>query len=165
VNGRDEGVAAAKQLEVDGRKFYLDAAERTSSDALEKMFRALAHDEVRHLEWIERLAPGVAAAADANRALCGKLKVVFGASSPAEVAGKAGTDVEAIDFAVGIEDRSVDACTEWAKKGESEDIRRLGEVLVGQERFHRKLLENAKEYLERPGDWFMQEEGWNFEGG
>ncbi len=51
------------------------------------------------------------------------------------------------------------------EKGDSEEIRSLGEVLVGQERFHRQLLENAKEYLQNPGDWFLQEERWNFEGG
>ena len=165
MNGKEEAIAAAKQLEVDGRKFYLDAAERTASGVLEKMFRALADDEARHLKWLEKLAPGVAAAAEANRALYGKLKDVFGAASPADVAGKTGSDVEAIDVAIGIEDRSVEAYAEWAEKGESEDICRLGKVLVGQERFHRQLLENAKEYLDRPGDWFMSQEHWNFEGG
>ena len=165
MNGKEEAVAAAKQLEVDGRTFYLEAAERTSSDALEKMFGALADDESKHLEWLEKIEPGVTSAAEANRALYGKLKDVFGAASPADVAGKTEGDIEAIDFAIGMEDRSVEAYAEWAEKGESEDVRRLGEVLVGHERFHRQLLENAKEYLDRPGDWFASQEHWNFEGG
>jgi rubrerythrin len=165
MNGRDEATAAAKQLEVDGRRFYLEAAERTSSDVVERMFRALADDESRHLEWLERLEPGVPAAADANRALYGEIQDVFGAASAADLAGKTGSDIEAIDFAIGVEGKSVEAYAEWAESGEPAEIRKLGEVLVGQERFHRQFLENAKEYLERPGDWFMQEEGWNFEGG
>lgn len=40
TSARDGAAAAAKQLEVDGRKFYLEAAERTSSNVLEKVFRA-----------------------------------------------------------------------------------------------------------------------------
>jgi len=165
MTGRDEAVAAAKQLEIDGRRFYLDAAKRASSETLGKMFRALADDEARHLEWLNKLVPGVGSAVEANRALHGKMKAVFGGAAAGDVAGKSGSDVEAIDFAIGVEARSVEAYAEWAEKGRSRDIRRLGLVLVGQERFHRSLLENAKEYLDRPGDWFMSEERWNFEGG
>jgi rubrerythrin len=165
MHGTREAVKAAKALEVEGREFYLDAAKRASGEALGAMFRALADDEKRHLEWLERLEPGVAAASEANQALYGRLKDVFGGASPGEAAERTKSDAEAIDFAIGIEDRSVDVYAEWAERGGSEEVRRLGEVLVGQERFHRQLLENAKEYLDRPGDWFMREEQWNFEGG
>ncbi|MHC4201195.1 MAG: ferritin family protein [Planctomycetota bacterium] len=161
----EDAVSSAKRLEADGHRFYLDAAGKASSESTRKMFAALAGDEARHLEWLEELAPGVGSAAEANRALYGSLKDVFGGASGADVARDAGSDIEAIDFAIGIEDKSIAAYSEWAGKGENEEIRKLGGVLVGQERFHRQLLENAKEYLESPGDWFMQDERWNFEGG
>ncbi|GAG28219.1 unnamed protein product, partial [marine sediment metagenome] len=109
--------------------------------------------------------PGVESARAANEALYGKLKDVFAAASGAKAVEGSGSDIEAIDVAIGTEDKSVEAYAEWVEKGDSEEIRGLGEVLVGQERFHRQLLENAKEYLQNPGDWFMQEERWNFEGG
>ena len=165
MGATEDAVSAAKRLEADGHKFYLDAAGKASNESTGKMFTALAGDEARHLEWLEKLAPGVGSAAEANRALYGSLTEVFGGASAAKAAQGAEGDVEAIDFAIGIEDKSIAAYSEWAGKGENEEIRKLGGVLVGQERFHRQLLENAKEYLERPGDWFMQEERWNFEGG
>lgn len=165
MGATEDAISAAKRLEADGHRFYLDAAGKASNESTRKMFTALAGDEARHLEWLEKLTPGVGSAAEANRALYGSLKDVFGGTSSAEAAEGTESDVEAIDFAIGIEDKSIAAYSEWAEKGGNEEIRKLGGVLVGQERFHRQLLENAKEYLERPGDWFMQEERWNFEGG
>ena len=162
---KEEAVAAARQLEVDGRRFYLEAAGKASTEPLKKMFASLADDESNHLEWLDKLAPGVESARAANKALYGKLKDVFAATAGAKAAEGSGSDIEAIDVAIGMEDKSVEAYAEWVEKGDSEEIRSLGEVLVGQERFHRQLLENAKEYLQNPGDWFMQEERWNFEGG
>ena len=162
---REEAVAAAKQLEVDGRRFYLEAAGKASTEPLKKMFASLADDESNHLEWLDKLAPGVESARAANEALYGKLKDVFAATAGAKAAEGSGSDIEAIDVAIGMEDKSVGAYAEWVEKGDSEEVRSLGGVLVGQERFHRQLLENAKEYLQNPGDWFMQEERWNFEGG
>ncbi len=162
---REEAIAAAKQLEVDGRAFYLDAAEKASSEAAKTMFASLADDEAKHIEWLEKLAPGAASSREANEKLFAKLKDVFAAASAGKAADGASGDIEAIDVAAGMEEKSIAAYSEWVKEGESEDIRRLGAVLVGQERFHRQLLENAKEYLKSPGDWFMQEERWNFEGG
>ena len=164
---KDEAIAAAKQLEVDGRAFYIQAAGKATSEQAEKLFESLAADEARHLEWLEGLAPGVKTSREANVSLYARLKDVF-AEAPDDVRqaiGGAEGDMEAIEFAIGAEDRTIQVYSEWAQSAEAGDLLRLGEVLVGQERFHRQLLENAKEYLERPGDWFMQEERWNFEGG
>jgi rubrerythrin len=159
-----EAIASARQLEVDGRNFYLEAASRSSHTAVATMFASLAADEENHLRWLDALAPGTDSPVEANRALLATLKGVFGPFSAERIPVHTPTDIDAIDFAIGIEDKSAQAYGEWAQNGE-ESVRNLGRVLVGQERFHRQLLENAKEYLERPGDWFMQEEQWNFEGG
>ena len=167
MNEKGEAFKAAIQLERDGRAFYLETAAKASNEITRRMFESLAGDELRHIEWIEALVPGVENARTANEALYARLKGIF-AGVPAEVregAGLAQDDLQAIDVAIRMEDKSAAAYTEWVEKGETEDIRSLGKVLVGQERFHRQLLENAKEYLRAPGDWFMQEEQWSFDGG
>jgi rubrerythrin len=63
------------------------------------------------------------------------------------------------------EEKSRKAYAEWAEEAEAEDVKQLCTVLADAERFHRELLENTKEYFQKPGDWFMQEEGWMFDGG
>jgi rubrerythrin len=161
MRARKEAVAAAKQLEVDGRAFYLESARGASSKALKAMFTSLANDERNHLAWLDAMEPGVASAASANKVLFGKLAQVFTGAA----VKNAPSDIAAIEIAIGMEDKSLAAYAEWTESGESDEVRRLGAVLAGQERFHRQLLENAIEYLSAPGDWFMKEERWNFEGG
>ena len=158
-----EGAAAAAiKLEEDGRKFYLDSAAKAGSEQVKKMFESLAADETDHIDWIHALNPGVDSSTDANRALYAKLRTVFADAPTVE---KTDSDVAAIDVAIGMEEKAAAVYVEWATEGDTEEIKKLGDVLVGQERFHRQLLENMKLYLESSGDWFLSEERWNFEGG
>jgi len=152
----------AIQMEQDGQRYYGEAAARTVNPLGKKMFESLAADETNHIDWIHKLAPEVESSQEANRALYAKLEPIF-AGAPG--AGGDESDSAAIDLAIGMEEKSVAAYAEWAAEGDSDEIRKLGAVLVGQERFHRQLLENMKQYLDSPGDWFLAEERWNFEGG
>ena len=171
-------IKAAIKLEEDGRAFYLEAAGKSTNVQAKKTFESLAADETKHIEWIkeqtagagprhELCAPtaGVLDAAAANRELYVRLKGIFADVSPEAATASADEDIKAIDTAIGMEDKSVEAYTDWAENGPSDAIRKLGSMLVGIEKFHRQVLENAKEYLTSPGDWFMQEEGWSFDGG
>jgi rubrerythrin len=105
-----EALAAAIQLERDGEEFYLKATAEASNVIAGRMFESLADDELRHLEWIENLSPGVKDARAADEGLYGRLKGIF-ADAPPDVrdgAALAANDIEAIDLAIGME---VDAHT------------------------------------------------------
>ena len=163
---KEEVVKTAIQLEMDGEKFYLDTASKTSSVLAKGMFESLAKDEQRHIEWIENFSPGGNTAESANRELYGRLSHIF-AEVPEDTrmsAALSEDDIKAIDTAIGMEEKSLEAYEKWANEADSEDVRDLCNALAGQERFHRQVLENTKEYLDRTADWFMQEEQWNFEG-
>ena len=58
ATSKQEIIQAAIQLERDGRQFYLDVAEKSSSALARQMFESLADDEVRHIQWIEKLSTG-----------------------------------------------------------------------------------------------------------
>jgi rubrerythrin len=158
-------IKAAIRLEEDGRDFYLAAAGKSTNVHAKKTFESLAADEAKHIEWIKERTAGVLDAATANRELYAALKGIFADASPESAAASADEDIEAIDAAICMEQKSVEAYADWAANGPSDAIRKLGSMLVGIEKFHRQVLENAKEYLANPGDWFMQEEGWSFDGG
>jgi rubrerythrin len=164
--GREEVAGAAIQLEKDGREFYLGAAAKTKSDLARKMFEGLAEDELNHIDWIEKLSPGAGTAESANRALYDRLRPIFAGAPPglrlsAELTD---TDLEAIDIAIGMEEKSMAAYEKWAAEDDSDDVQALCKALAGQEHFHRQMLENTRQYLDKTADWFMQEEQWNFEG-
>jgi rubrerythrin len=162
-----EGIEAAKQLERDGIAFYSEAASKAATEAMRRTFLSLAEDERKHLAWLEAKSPAAPPPASLNRSLYAGLKDIFAGAS-GEIRAKLGgmaDDIRAIDFAIGMEAKSIEAYSTWERAGESGAVRELGRVLVGVERFHKQLLENAKEFLASPGDWFMLEERWNFEGG
>jgi len=155
MNGnRKEIIRAAIQLEKDGRKFYLDTAGKTSSEFARRMFESFAEDELRHMEWIKALSPGTSTAESANRELYARLRHIF-ADAPEDLrlaAELSDDDIKAISIAMGMEDKSVLAYEEWAREDEREDIQALCKALAGQERFHRQILENTKEYLDHTAD-------------
>lgn len=164
---REEVLGAAIQLERDGRKFYLEAADKASSDLARKMFESLAEDELHHIEWIEEVSPGANTSESANRELYGRLRLIF-ADAPEDVNLSvliSEDDLNAIGIAIGMEEKSLAAYEQWAEESDSEDVCSLCKALAGQERFHRQVLDNTRAYLDRTADWFMQEEQWNFEGG
>jgi len=164
---REEVVAAAIQLEKDGQEFYLAAAQKTSSNLAREMFQCLAADEERHVQWINKLSSEGATAGSANRATYDTLRPIF-ADAPAETkmaAELSADDLSAIDVAVGMEEKSIAAYQEWAQEDSGEDVQKLCRALVGQEQFHKQMIENTRTYLDKTCDWFMQEEQWNFEGG
>lgn len=164
---REEVLGTAIQLERGGRKFYLEAAGKTSSDIARRMFESLAEDELRHIEWIENVSPGANTSESANKELYGRLRQIF-ADAPKDVNLSvlvSEDDLNAIEIAIGMEEKSLAAYEQWAEESDSEDVSSLCKALAGQERFHRQVLDNTRVYLDRTADWFMQEEQWSFDGG
>lgn len=158
---KQDVITAALQLERDGRKFYLDASNKATSPLARQMFQSLAEDESRHIEWIENIAPGARSAEEVNQDLYKRLSHIF-AEMPEETrrgAHMAQHDADAIALAIGIEIKSRDAYAQWARDADSKDVRDLCQVLAGVEDYHKKLLENTREYLNYSGDWFLQDKG------
>jgi len=163
---REDVIQAAVQLERDGREFYLEAAGNAASDLSKQTFESLADDELRHIEWIERISSAGETLESTNKRIYQRLRGIF-ADVPDEVrkaAASAAGDVEALNLAIGKEEESRAAYARWAKESDSDDVRELCGLLVGAEAFHRELLENVIQYLEHPSDFFLREERWVVEG-
>jgi rubrerythrin len=161
-------IDAAIQLEQDGRKFYLDVAAKSPSDPVREMFESLADDELLHIQWIERtLSPGKETANTAKKKTYDRLRGIFADVPQNERKALASSqdDIQAINAAIAMEEKSRAAYTKWADEADTEELRALCTVLADYETFHRELLENTREYLESTGDWFMVQEGWHFDGG
>lgn len=160
-------IRAAIQLELDGRKFYLGAAGGSSNDLARQMFESLADDELIHIEWIEKLSAEKETARELKEKTYERLRRIFADAdeSKREAASSSKDDIEAMNLAIEMEEKSRDAYAKWAKHSDIDEIVNLCNILADQEAFHRELLENTIQYLEHTGDWFMKEEGWHFDGG
>ena len=150
--GKDSSAAQAlKQalaLEQNGRKFYLGAAERTVDQKGKQMFKTLAGDEVIHAEIVQRqldaLAQGEGWALPA-----GVGEVDADLESPLFPAGKLelgkailpdASDLDALLFALKIENDSFNLYSTQAKEVKDANARGLYEYLADAERTHFNLL-------------------------
>jgi rubrerythrin len=164
---KKEILQSAKQLEVDGRDFYIATAEKTTNELSRKMFLALADDELTHMKWIDAHSPGGYTAHKANKETYDRLKNIF-AEVPEQTkksAEASENDISALNTGIEMEIKSRDAYSKFAKESEDEEIRKLFKELRDIEQFHYELLLNTKEYFEKTADWFMVEERWSFNGG
>jgi rubrerythrin len=151
----------ALELERSGYRFYTEAAERTVDPRGSEMFRSLASDEVMHQQVIERqidvlsqgggwVLPEGAKDLEVDLAtpLFPKGKVEFEKAIQPDA-----SDLEALLFALKIENDSFDLYTEQAKAAQDADAKRLYEYLVDAERTHFDLLMLNYESLASNAGW------------
>jgi rubrerythrin len=158
---REEIIAQALQLERTGRQFYLEAAGKSTSEVVKQVLTGLADDESLHIQWIESEL-GVSDPDIPNRELYGKLRGIF--SDAPDRAVTTEDDLAALNYALDIEKKASTVYAQWAIEADSDETKELCRVLAGVEKFHAELIDNTLEYLQKPGDWFQQQERWFFEG-
>ncbi len=157
---------AAIQLEKDGRNYFLETAAKSNNDVVRKVLESLAEDELRHIAWIEQHYPEAKSAEEANREFYRRLSALFAdvAEEEKEKVAASEDDLKALEHALSIEHAASKSYADWANDADDPEVVELCRVLAGIEHFHAQLIDNTIEYLRKPGDWFMQEERWFFEG-
>jgi rubrerythrin len=156
-----QALHTALTLEQDGRRFYSSAAERTSEPKGKAMFRALADDEVLHAKVIQGqidsltrqggwvLPEGIGeAAADLDTPLFPEGTAAFQDAVRSDA-----SDMDALLFALKLENDSFDLYVEQAKAVQDPNARRVYEYLADAERTHFDLLMLNYESLSTAGIW------------
>lgn len=151
----------ALALEERGTQFYKEAAERTVDPKGKEMFRSLAGDEVFHARIIQReidalnagegwQAPEATAegAVDIDSPLFPKGKVELEKAVQADASG-----VDALLFALKIENDSFDLYVEQAKAATDTNAKELYLFLVAAERTHFNLLMSNYESITQSGNF------------
>jgi rubrerythrin len=147
--GSDAVLALKKalKLEQEGEAFYREAAERTVDAKGKAMYASLAEDEVLHARVIQReidaLAEGKGWQAteaaegkvDLDSPLFPKGKVAFEKAVRSDA-----SDLDALLFALKIENDSFNLYVEQAKAATDDKAKQFYEFLVGAERGHFNLL-------------------------
>ena len=151
----------ALELEQRGYEFYIQAAERTIDPTGKEMLLSLAGDEVLHQKVIQRqvdaLGQGEGWAVPEEIP-----QVDADLSTPLFPAGKVeldkamrpdASDLEALLFALKIENDSFDLYAEQARQATDPNAKRLYEYLVDAERTHFNLLMANYESLNSRAGW------------
>lgn len=159
----------AIELEIEGQRFYLEAAECTTNPKGAEMFRSLADDEVIHerilrrqldaltqgegwvpvLSTVEGLPEGLAEVTANFAALIfpDSEKVCEEAVRPDD------SDLDALLFALQIENKSFELYREMIEKTTDPNGKRMYKYLANAERGHFELLMLNYEHLSTTGSW------------
>ncbi len=161
-------LSVALRMEKDGMAFYQEASKKTGNALGKKMFLSFVEDEQRHYSMIEALSQGLKIDAQLREAgPAERVKTVF-AEAKENLDSRLGSepgDVDALKFALEMEDKGYEFYKETAQAADNSDEKRLFETLAKEESQHHEILQNALNYLEETGDWFLWEEGGPIEGG
>ena len=148
----------AMQMELDGRSFFLENAEKLSDDNAAKILKFLADEEYKHYEFIERFKEGSKDVPKSS--LVKDVKNIFVQMKEANQTFTAKKDsmVDVLNKGLDIEDKSVRFYQEQADKSDSDDDKDIFLLLKRQEDKHYSLLSSLIEYYERPDQWLEQAE-------
>lgn len=150
------------QMEKDAEMLYRKMADAAPVDGVKKVLLMLAEDEVRHRVAIENLQKKVKAEAGDGVAL--DIKTVFEEMKQDKELTDISVDAVA-DYqkAVEVEKRGMEFYKEKFAEAEDPESKKLFEVLMKQESYHLKTVENLLEVVQRP-DWWVENAEFNPQG-
>lgn len=155
-----EALQQALALEHQGQTFYIQAAGRTVDPKGKDMFRSLADDEVMHANMIQRQIDALAQGEGWILIEAGEVEVDL--ESPLFPQGKVelekavrpdASDLDALLFALQIENDSFVLYAGQAKQAQDPNARRLYEYLADAERTHFNLIMLNYEHLNQRGSF------------
>ena len=159
----------AIELEIKGQRFYLEAAECTANPKGAEMFRSLADDEVIHERilrrqldalskgegWVSVLSTVEGLPEDVAEVTADFTDLIFPESE--KVCGEAvrpgDSDLDALLFALQIENKSFNLYREMAQTTDDPNGKRMYEYLANAERGHFEQLMLNYEHLSTAGSW------------
>lgn len=152
-----KAIEEAIQLEVEGRHFFLAAAEATKNEKGKKMFKWLADEELKHMEVFSRLFSEVLGSEDwrakvilnkgeMDSPLVKKLKERISQS-------KGKQETEALSIGLELEQRAIKLFEDAARQTTDRKAQEIFRKIVEEEKFHYDLLQAQLDSLNHSGYW------------
>ncbi|MBI3930590.1 MAG: ferritin family protein [Chloroflexi bacterium] len=155
----------AIQMEIDGKQYYLKVSRESSNRIGKELLQSLAAEEDIHRQKFEEIYgairnkkdwPITGFQPDGGRGL----RTVFARATEemGAVAKASTTELDAIETAMGMENKTYDFYKNQSKKATYDAERDFYEALAAQERGHHAVLLDYYEYLKNPAGWFVKKE-------
>jgi rubrerythrin len=163
-----EAVKTAIQMEIDGKQYYLKAAQSSGNETGRKLFQQLAAEEDRHREKFEEIFKGFQKknawpVINITPHDGKEIRTLFAGASRSIKASN--TEMEAVQTAMAMENKTRDFYQEQARKSSFETEKKYYEILVQEESVHHSLLSDYYEYMQNPADYFTRKERHSLDGG
>ncbi len=167
-----EALQIAIQMEIDGKRSYLKASQKSSNELGKKLLQSLAAEEDIHRQKFEerynairnkKTWPETNFQPDGGK----RLRTILATAK--EEAGSHinahATELDAVQTAVDMEGKTYDFYRSRGKKATYEAERDFYEALAAEEVEHRLVLLDYYEYLKDPAAWFVSKEHPSPDGG
>ncbi len=170
VEAVKQALEQAIRIEIEGRRFYLDAAQKGTHPLVQKLFRTLAKEEDVHRKTAEEIFMALKAEAKwpetaVHISTGTDLKAIFSESADRKSAKASPSETDAFKFALKMEQKSYDFYNECKGKATFPKEEEFYAALMREERGHFFLLSDSLEYLEDPQGWFVKKEHHGLDGG
>jgi len=156
----------AIKLEQEGRRCFLEAAQKTSSDLARQTFEFLAKEEQKHIRQIESFYKALKASggkeipeieeSDAEVTLELFQKRLESIKDEFEATD---SDLEAYQMALKLEDGAEEFYQEMLDKTDNPGIRKFYSWLIQEEAMHGRLINSCLKFVEDPTAWFKKRRG------
>ncbi len=158
-----EPFQVALKLEQEGRRLFLEAAQKTTSKLARQTFEFLAAEEDKHIERIEKFYESLRQSggkdcpktedSTADEKLESFNVMLEGLKDQYEVTS---SDIEAYRLALEFETGAEEFYEEKLAEADSEGIRRFYQWLIDEETMHSRLLRSCLRFVEDPAEWFRR---------
>jgi rubrerythrin len=166
-----EVLQLAVRMETEGKEFYRQAGQKSSSKLARELFQQLANEEDVHRSKFEEIYetlksgrnwPDVAAPSEKGK----RLKSLFAEATKAmgSKTTVAKSELEAINIAMDMETKSYNLYHSRSEESTLPVEKRFYEALAGEERGHHLALVDSYEYLSDPAGYFTKMEHWSLDG-
>jgi len=158
-NSVKEAIETAIQMEKDGYAFYNKAAAQTSSDMGRSVFESLANDELVHLDVFQKLFDDKFGESEWDDLVNSNkkyseipifpkdLKIIEGINPDAD-------ELDALRIAIDSEKEAIDYYTEIRAKSYDDNVNKIIDMIIEQEKNHYFLLEQEFHHINTTGFWF-----------
>ncbi len=168
----NEGLRLAIKFEKEGREFFLQAAEMTSHPLGKRMFASLANDELLHLRRVTEIFEALENKREWPKAQPGEhqsktFHIIFEEARQhlKEIVKPRVGEIEALDLGLAYEKRGYKFYQDLASEAFSKPEKEFFQQLADAENQHYQIIQETIKYLEKPEDWYADQEHQIYEGG
>jgi Uncharacterized conserved protein len=141
----------AISLELEGKRFYMEQAEKTEDSGLKSIFHTLAEEESIHARILKNKEQTLPYELIDTYAEIKNIFVEIGRYK--DVIKNLPDALDTYNLALNIEKKSLDLYKEMLREASTDKEKKIFEFLIEQENDHFKVIEQLIEMVRRPNEW------------
>ena len=154
-----DAIKTAIQMEKDGYSFYKKAAAQTKSEAGKDIFESLAQDEEVHLDVFQKMFEDRIGKEEWDDLVNSNKKYQDMSVFPKDLKAVEGAnpdvnDLDALRMAMETEREAIEFYTDLWTAMSDDDIKRIIDTIIDQEKNHYFLLQQEFDHLDSAGSWY-----------